>query len=117
MNFNGAPPIVVATRKDLYGRRVVFETAGKRRYGIVVDSHFESEEGPHHQRTLILVVEDEETHLPLMWEVPSAKTPKDWEGKNYRVRFLPHDTSSEDVQALGLDRVGMAGLLGLHVGR
>lgn len=114
--MNGPTPIVFSPRKDLYGRRVAYEANGKRRYGIVIDSHFESEEGPHHPRTLILVVEDEETHLPLMWEVPAAKTPKDWESKNYRVRFQPLDTDHSDLSALGMNG-SMAGLLGLHVGR
>lgn len=110
-----AQPIVFSPRKDLYGRRVVMEAHGSRRYGIVVDSHFESEEGPHHPRTLILVVEDEETHLPLVWEVPAVKHPRDWEKHNFRIRFQPLDTDANDLSALGLDRGNgsMADLLGL----
>jgi hypothetical protein len=117
VSLGGGGSIVIAPRKDLYGRRVVLEQGTKRRYGIVVDSHFEDEQGPGHQRRLILVVEDEETHLPLMWEVPNAAVPADWDRFDHRVRFLAHDTSNDDLAALGLGGVGMADLLGLHVGR
>lgn len=113
----GGAPIVIAPRKDLYGRRVVLERGGRRRYGIVVDSHFEDEQGPGHQRKLILVVEDEETHLPLMWEVPNAAEPRDWERFDHRVRFLAHDTSAEDLSSLGLGAGGFAELLGIHTAR
>lgn len=117
MSLNGAAPIVIAPRKDLYGRRVVLESGTKRRYGIVVDSHFEDEQGPGHQRRLILVVEDEETHLPLMWEVPNASTPQEWDRFDHRVRFLAHDTSSDDLAALGLGAGSMADLLGIRTAR
>lgn len=100
-----APVINIAPRKDLYGRRMVREGKdGSRTYAIVVDSHFESEEGGSHPRTWVIVAEEEKTHLPLVWIIPCYTALTDWDSGTRHdavYRFVSADASAEDLSIVG----------------